>query len=162
MTSMLLRLSMCRSPGRLLRLLDGLGHHLGIGLEPVRDPRPLAAPHLPDLHQAAAFVVRGRDLERRHQSSQGEAFDLLESLLHVLAGDLAVRPRLQGVPDRLHVERGDQDTPVVVHRRRHLLRGVLALRLVHLAALEMYKTQGKDAPKEMASTGYRWEEHTSE
>src|SRR5438309_1793964 len=87
MTSMLLRLSICGRPGWLLRLLDGLGHHLRIGLEPVRDPRPLAAPHLPDLHQASALVVRGRDLERRHQASEREASDLLEPLLPVLGGE---------------------------------------------------------------------------
>src|SRR5437867_7096289 len=67
MTSTLLRLSIA---ARLLRLLDGLGHHLGIRLEPVRDPHPLAAAHLPDLHQAAALVVGGRDLERRHEASE--------------------------------------------------------------------------------------------
>src|SRR5436309_11479387 len=90
MTSTLLRLSIA---ARSLRLLDGLGHHLGIRLEPVRDPHPLAAAHLPDLHQAAALVVGGRDLERRHEASEGEALDLLEASLHVLARDLAVRTR---------------------------------------------------------------------
>src|SRR5216117_126596 len=135
MTSTLLRLSIAGTGARLLRLLDGLGHYFGIRLEPVRDLHPLAAAHLPDLHEAAALVVGGRDIEGRHEAPEGEALDLLEAPLHVFARDLTVWMRLQGVPDGLHVERADQDAAVVVHGRRHLLRGVLALLPVHLADL---------------------------
>src|SRR6266513_217791 len=114
MTSMLLSVSMAvgsggRLPGprprlRLLPgLLDVLGHHVLVRGEPVGDLLELAALDLPDLHEPAALVVLRRDLERGHQSAQREVVDLLEALLRVLAGDLAVRLRLQRVADGLDV-----------------------------------------------------------
>src|SRR2546425_2900788 len=111
MTSMLLRLSMCRSPGRLLRLLDGLGHHLGIGLEPVRDPRPLAAPHLQNLHQASPLLARGVASGGRTQPPQGKPFILSNSLLTSSPGVFPVGRALQAVPIGLPVAPAMEASP---------------------------------------------------
>src|SRR5262250_1752182 len=146
MTSMLLRLSMSdprligaprpagpqprdglqRAP-LLLRaaLLDVLGHHVLVRGEPVGLLLELAALDLPDLYEPTALVVRVRDPERRHQPAEREVRDLLEAVLGVDAGDLAVRLGLQGVADGLDVERGDEHAAVVEHGRRHLLRRLL-------------------------------------
>src|SRR5262245_54798031 len=73
----------------LTRLLDMLGHHVLIRGVPVGDLHELAALHLPDLNQPAPLVILGRHLQRRHEAAEREVVDLLEALLHVLAGDLA-------------------------------------------------------------------------
>src|SRR5262245_58228925 len=144
MTSTLLRLSIAllrrrergppparlRSP-RLLgrRGLDVLGHHVRVSREPVRLLLELAALHLPDLDQPAALVVGRGDLERRYQPAQGEVVDLLEAVLHVLAGDLPVRLGLERVADGLDVDRRDEDAAVVEDGGGHLLWSRLALLL---------------------------------
>src|SRR5688572_30240730 len=123
MTSMLLSVSMgdaasdgrSAGPGRrptlLLgsRLLDVLSDHVLVGGEPLGALHELAALHLPDLHEPAALVVGRRDLEGGHQATEGEVADLLEALLGILAGDLAVRLGLEGVADGLDVKRRDED-----------------------------------------------------
>src|SRR5687768_1025557 len=129
MTSTLLRLSIAmsrwrgrRAPSsaspfsaRLLRArsLDMLGQHLGVRREPVRCLLEFPALHLPDLHEPAALVIVGRDLQRRYEPAQGEVRDLLETRLHVRSGDLSVRLGLEGVADRLHVDRRDENAAVV-------------------------------------------------
>src|SRR5206468_7936337 len=99
MTSTLLRLSM--SVDLLLgsTLLDVLGHDVLVRGEPVGDLHELAILYLPDLDEPATLVVGRRDLERRYQPAQGEVRDLLESVLGVDAGDLAVGLGLQRVAD---------------------------------------------------------------
>src|ERR1043166_4762226 len=114
MTSMLLSVSMVvRSPaagprgvagaGRagpallLTRFFDVLGDDVLVGGVPVGHLLELAALHLPDLYEPTALVVGGGDLERWHQPAQREVVDLLEALLGVLAGDLAVGLGLHGV-----------------------------------------------------------------
>src|SRR5712664_4952701 len=81
------------------RLLDVLRHHVLVRGEPLGRLHELAVLHLPDLYEPAALVVGRRDLERRHQPAQGEVADLLEALLRVLAGDLAVGLGLERVAD---------------------------------------------------------------
>src|SRR5437773_4768163 len=128
MTSMLFSVSMVVSGGRgpgapaapplLLRgLLDVLAHHVLVGCKPVGHLLELPALHLPDLNEAASFVVGRRDLERRYQTAQGEVRDLLEPGLRVVPGELAVGLGLQCVADGLHVEGSDQHAAVVEHRR---------------------------------------------
>src|SRR5215813_14301455 len=75
--------------------LDVLGDHVRVGRVPVGDLLELSALDLPDLHESAALVVGGRDLEGRHQPAQGEVVDLLEAGLGVDSGDLPVGLRLQ-------------------------------------------------------------------
>src|SRR5688500_11105926 len=45
------------------RLLDVLRHHVLVRGEPVGSLHELTALHLPDLHEPAALVVGGRDLQ---------------------------------------------------------------------------------------------------
>src|SRR5438874_13808836 len=97
-------------------LLDVLGHHVLIRGEPVRDLLELATLHLPDLHEPATLVILRGDLQRRHEPAQREVVDLLEALLRVLAGDLAIRLGLHRVADRLDVKRGHENATVVEHR----------------------------------------------
>src|SRR2546422_1221696 len=117
------------------RRLDVLADHIVVGAEPVGHLHELPALDLIDLDQPAALVVIRRDLERRHESAQREARDLLEPFLHVLAGDPPVGLGLERVPHRLDLDSRPHDTAVVVDRRRHLLRRRLALLLVHLTDL---------------------------
>src|SRR5688500_5732360 len=117
MTSMLLSASMVEGAAGvalrppvvlfLSRLLDVLSDHVLVGSEPLGALHELAALHLPDLHEPAALVVGRRDLEGGHQATEGEVADLLEALLGILAGDLAVRLGLEGVADGLDVKRRD-------------------------------------------------------
>src|SRR2546425_2377996 len=65
------------------RRLNVLADHIVVGAEPVGLLRELPALDLIDLDQPAALVVIRRDLERRHESAQREARDLLEPFLHV-------------------------------------------------------------------------------
>src|ERR687888_2785937 len=111
MTSMLLSVSMADAArgGRSARsgrrstlllgpgLLDVLRDDVLVRVEPFGRLHELAVLDLPDLDEAAAFVVLRRDLERRYQPAQREVADLLESLLRVLAGDLAVGLGLERV-----------------------------------------------------------------
>src|SRR6516164_10742157 len=115
----------------LLRLLYRGRHHFRISAEPVRLLDELAVMDLEDLHPSAAFVIGGRDLERRHETAQGEVMDLLETALHICSGRLFAARRLQCVPDRLDVERRVEDSTVVDHRIVHRLGRLLALCLVH-------------------------------
>src|SRR5947207_14800644 len=99
MTSMLLSVSMGRweagagvpGPGRGSRLLPGLldvlAHDVLIRGEPIGLLHELAALDLPDLDEPAALVILRRHLQRRHEPTEREVVDLLEALLHVLAGD---------------------------------------------------------------------------
>src|SRR5262245_6092160 len=129
----------CRSRWKALllrrRLLHVLRDDLRIRRVPVGHLHELPALDLPDLHEPAALVIARGDLERRHEATQREVRDLLEAGLHVGARDLAVGLGLQRVADGLDVERGDEHAAIVEDRRLHLLRGGLALLLVHLADL---------------------------
>src|SRR5712691_6880 len=88
-----LRSGVTAPSGRLLGggRLDVLGHPIGVSRVPVGDLLELAALHLPDLDETAALVIRRRNLERRHQPTQGEVGDLLEAGLGVDPGDLSAR-----------------------------------------------------------------------
>src|SRR3972149_2426267 len=114
------------------RLLDVLRYNLWIGLVPVREPHELAPLRLVDLNPAAPLVVVRRELDGRDDATERDALDLLEAGLHILAGDLAVGLRLQGIPDRLDLEGRPHDAPVVIHGGRNLLRRLLPLLFVHL------------------------------
>src|SRR5437016_9607906 len=70
---------------RLFGVLHRVLHDLAIGLHPLRLLDELAALDLEDLHPAAAFMLGGRDRQRRHQSAEIELLDALEALLDVLA-----------------------------------------------------------------------------
>src|SRR2546422_4690778 len=96
------------------RRLDVLADHIVVGTEPVGHLRELPALDLIDLDQPAALVVIRRDLERRHESAQREARDLLKPFLHVLAGDPPAGPRLARVPHRLDLDGRPDDAAVVV------------------------------------------------
>src|ERR1700736_1053119 len=88
-----------------LRRGDRLGQHLGITAEPLGLLDELAALDLEDLHPTAAFVVGGGDLHGRDETTEGEVLDRLEALAHVLAGRPLAALRLDGVADRLDVQR---------------------------------------------------------
>src|SRR6266851_3539420 len=127
--SLAARLSMRSGLRRVSRelLLD----HRAIALEPVLHLHELAALDGPDLHPATAFMVGGGDLHRWYEAAQGEALDRLHALLDLLRGRHGAALRLDGIAQRLDVDRRMQDTAVVVDGRVHLLRCGLALRLVH-------------------------------
>src|SRR5438132_7701379 len=72
---------------RLFGVLHRVLHNLAIGLHPLRLLDELAALDLEDLHPAAAFMLGGRDLHRRHQSAQIELHEALEVLLIVRSLD---------------------------------------------------------------------------
>src|ERR1700730_12349899 len=86
---------------RLFGLGDRLGDGLRIPAEPLGLLDELAAFDLEDLHPAAAFMVGGSDLERRHQAAEAEIVDLLEAALDLLAGRLFAAVCFEGVADRL-------------------------------------------------------------
>src|SRR6516165_2817155 len=115
----------------LLRLFYRGRHHFRIPAEPVRLLDELTVMDLEDLHPSAAFVIGGRYLERRHETAQGEAMDLFETVLHILSRRLLSAVGLQRIADRLDVERGVEESTVVDHRVIHRLGRLLALRLVH-------------------------------
>src|SRR6478735_1789088 len=92
-----------------------------IALEPVLGPDQLAALDGPDLHPAATLVVGRRELHRRQQAAQREALDLLHALLDVLAVRLGAALGLDGVAQRLDLNRRRHDAAVVVDARLHLL-----------------------------------------
>src|SRR6516162_11828324 len=98
---MLLSASIGRRPFRLFGLLDHLGDDVRIGAEPVGLLDELATLDLENLHPAAALMVRRADLERWHQPAQAKAFDLLEALLHILAGRLLAAVQCERVARRL-------------------------------------------------------------
>src|SRR2546423_14858181 len=70
---------------RLFGVLPRALHDRAIGLHPLRLLAELAALDLEDLPPAAAFMLGGRDRQRRHQSAQIELLDALEAFLDVLA-----------------------------------------------------------------------------
>src|SRR5438132_13406896 len=118
MTSMLFSVSIAyghgggRSPRRASSLLlrgvfDVLAHHVLVGGKPVGHLLELPTLHLPDLNETATFVVGRRDLERRDQTAQREARDVLDPGLRVVPGDLGVALGLQRVADGVDVSRGD-------------------------------------------------------
>src|SRR5437763_16848258 len=86
---------------RVFVVLDRGLHDLAIGLHPLRLLDELAALDLEDLHPAAAFMLGGRDRQRRHQSAEIELLDALEALLDVLAFGRLAAGLLQRVLQRL-------------------------------------------------------------
>src|ERR1700737_4859999 len=109
------------NPARLFGLGNSLGDDLRVAAEPLGLLDELAALDLEDLHPAAAFVVRRGHLERWHQAAEAEIVDLLEALLHILAGWLLAAVCFERIADRLDMDGGPQDAAVVDHRVVHLL-----------------------------------------
>src|SRR5919197_147450 len=126
-----------------LRVLRGIRLHLGthelaVRLHPVRDDLPLRAIPLLELHQARAFMVQARYLERRHEADGAELLqalvvdvEMLDAPAHLLAGDrLALAELLLGDADRLYRDDAGDDAARVVDRAEARLVLELALALV--------------------------------
>src|ERR1043166_8061969 len=93
---------------------DRLGEHLRIAAEPLGLLDELAALDLEDLHPAAAFVVGRGDLHGRDEAAEGEVLDLLEALAHVFAGRPLAALGLDGIADRLHLQRDPEQAAVTI------------------------------------------------
>src|SRR6266705_2508506 len=105
----------------LLGLLDRGGDDIRLAAEQLGLLDELAALDLKDLDKSAAFMVRRGDLERRHQPAEAEILDRLEALLYILAGRLLPAVGFERIADRLDMQGGPQQTPIVHHRAVHRL-----------------------------------------
>src|SRR5437773_652681 len=99
-------------PFRLLGPFHRGGDDLGVSADPVGLLDKLAARDLVDLDPAAALVILGRDLERRHQPAKTKIPNLFEALLDVLAGWFLAAGHLEGMADRLDMQRRPQNAAV--------------------------------------------------
>src|SRR5688572_22090202 len=99
----------------LSRAGHGLLHDIAVGPEPVAVGHELAALDGEDLDPAAALVVLRRDLERRYETAERKALDLLKALLHVLACRLLAAVQLERLTQRLDLDRRLQQPAVVDH-----------------------------------------------
>src|SRR6516164_3425086 len=126
----------------LLRLgLDGLRDliedEVAITAEPVRHRYELLPLGLVEPHPAAALMIHRRDREGGQEPTQGEILDALIALLHLLPSH-GQTCMLDGEPDALDHQRGNEDAPVVVHPT-NIVRYILMRRLVHLKDLPEHR-----------------------
>src|SRR5205823_2521497 len=105
----------------LLGFFDCCGHNFRVAAEPVGLSDELAVVRLENLYPAAAFMVGRSDLQWWKQAAQRQIVDLLETILYIRAGRLLPAISLDGVADRLDMDRRIEDAAVVDHRIVHRL-----------------------------------------
>src|SRR5215813_236650 len=114
---------------------DLRAHELAVGLHPVADDLPFLSVPLLELHQARAFMVHARDLERRHKPERAEFLQpllvdvqVLDAPAHLFAGDrLALAEARLGNADRLGGDDSRHHAAGVIDRSKARLVVELAL-----------------------------------
>src|SRR4029453_1492819 len=99
-------------PFRLLGLFHRGRDDLGVGAAPVGLLDEFAPLDRVALAPAPPLVILAGDLERRHQSAETEILNLFETLLDVLAGRFLAAGHLEGMADRLDMQRRPQNAAI--------------------------------------------------